>query len=129
MAARASLNLLKFLANDLQGGMVLVGTRDAVIALQTDARMVSRFTPFEVPRWRESEAFRRLLAASERILPLRLPSDLAQREIAQHVLAVSGGLTGEISRILNAAAELAIGRAHESITLEHLKDVASTSMR
>jgi hypothetical protein len=59
---RASLNLLKFLANDLRATMVLVGTRDAVIALQTDSQMVSRFTPFEVPRWRESEAFRRLLA-------------------------------------------------------------------
>lgn len=66
---RASLNLLKFLANDLRASMVLVGTRDAVIALQTDSQIVSRFTPFEVPRWRESEAFRRLLAAFERVHP------------------------------------------------------------
>nr|WP_254601631.1 TniB family NTP-binding protein [Burkholderia lata] len=35
---RASLNLLKFLANDLRISMVLVGTRDAVLALQTDAQ-------------------------------------------------------------------------------------------
>lgn len=62
----------------------LVGARDAVIALQTDSQMVSRFTPFEVPRWRESETFRRLLAAFERILPLRRPSNLAQREIVQY---------------------------------------------
>jgi len=124
---RASLNLLKFLANDLQASMILVGTHDAVIALQTDAQMVSRFTPFEVPRWQESEAFRRLLAAFERVLPLRLPSELAQREIAQYVLATSGGLTGEISRIINAAAELAIRSGHEAIRLEHLRDVTSTS--
>jgi hypothetical protein len=126
---RASLNLIKFLANDLQASMVLVGTHDAVIALQTDAQMVSRFTPVEVPRWRESEEFRRLMAAFERILPLRLPSDLAQRDIAQYVLAASGGLTGEISRILNASAELAIRSGHEFIKLEHLKDAAYTSMR
>jgi hypothetical protein len=75
---RASLDLLKFLANDLWATKVLVGTRDAVIALQTDSQMVSRFTPFEVPRWRVSEAFRRLLAAFERILPLRRPSDLVE---------------------------------------------------
>ncbi len=40
---RASLNLLKFLANDLQISMVLVGTRDAVLALQTDTQMISRY--------------------------------------------------------------------------------------
>jgi hypothetical protein len=50
---RASLNLLKYLANELQLSMVLVGTRDAVLALQTDAQMLSRYTPFEIPRWRE----------------------------------------------------------------------------
>jgi hypothetical protein len=31
-------------------------------------------------------------------LPLRRPSDLAQREIVQYVLAASDGLTGEVSR-------------------------------
>jgi Bacterial TniB protein len=126
---RASLNLLKFLANDLRASMVLVGTRDAVIALQTDSQMVSRFTPFEVPRWRESEAFRRLLAAFERVLPLRRPSDLAQREIVQYVLAASGGLTGEVSRILNAAAELAIRSGDECINLQHLEHVAPTHVQ
>jgi hypothetical protein len=99
----------------ISGPVVLVGTHDAVIALQTDAQMVCRFTPFEVPRWQESDAFRRLLAAFERVLPLRLPSELAQRE------------TGEISRIINAAAELAIRSGHEAIRIEHLKDVTSTS--
>ncbi|QIE29647.1 TniB family NTP-binding protein [Caballeronia sp. SBC2] len=105
---RAALNLLKFLANDLRASIVLVGTDDAVIALQSDTQMVSRFTPFEIPRWRESESFRRLLSAFERLL--RRPSDLAQREIVQYVLAASDGLTGEVSRILNAAAELGNSR-------------------
>jgi hypothetical protein len=63
---RASLNLLKYLANDLQISMVVVGTRDAVLALQTDAQMLSRYTPFEIPRWHESDSLRRLLAAFER---------------------------------------------------------------
>ena len=84
---RASLNLLKFLANDLQISMVLVGTRDAVLALQTDTQMISRYVPFEIPRWRESDGLRRLLAAFERVLPLRRPSDLARREIVQFVLS------------------------------------------
>jgi len=64
---RASLNLLKYLANDLKFSVVVVGTSDAMLVLETDAQMRSRrFTPFEIPRWRESDQFRRLLSAFER---------------------------------------------------------------
>jgi hypothetical protein len=121
---RASLNLLKYLANDLQISMVLVGTRDAVLALQTDAQMYSRYRPFEIPRWRESDSVRRLLAAFERVLPLRKPSDLTRREIVQFVLSASGGLTGEISTLLNDAAEFSIRSGDEFIDLSHLEHVA-----
>ena len=121
---RASLNLLKFLANDLKFSIVLVGTADAPLALASDPQMTSRFTPFEIPRWRESDDLRRLLGAFERVLPLRRPSDLMQRPIVQFVLAASGGLTGEISRLLNKSAALAILDGTEHITLGHLEHVA-----
>ena len=123
---RASLNLLKYLANDLRLSIVLVGTSDAPIALQTDAQMSSRFPSFEVPRWSENDEFRRFLAAFGKLLPLRKPSDLIDRSIVQFMLATSGGLTGEIARILNDAAELAIRDGSESVTLVHLEHVAKT---
>lgn len=125
---RASLNLLKYLANDLKLSVVVVGTSDALLALETDAQMRSRFTPFEIPRWRESEEFRRLLGAFERVLPLRRASNLAQRAIVEFLLAASGGLTGEVSRLLNEAAELAIGDATERITLRHLEHVGHVAV-
>jgi hypothetical protein len=59
------------------------------------------------------------------VLPLRKPSDLMQRAIARFVLAASDGLTGEISRLRNEAAALAITGGTEHITLEHLKHVAN----
>lgn len=121
---RASLNLLKYLANDLKICIVLVGTADAPIALQTDAQMSSRFAPFEITRWRESEEFRRFLAAFERVLPLRKPSDLAQRAIVQYVLGASSGLTGEVARLLTESAELAIRDRTEAIGMGHLEQVA-----
>lgn len=121
---RASLNLLKYLANDLKISVVAVGTADAPIAFATDAQMRSRFTPFEIPRWRENEELRSLLSAFERVLPLRKPSDLSQRPIVQFVLSSSAGLTGEISRLLNGAAALAIHDGTEMITLKHLEFVA-----
>ncbi|MEA3091066.1 MAG: hypothetical protein QOJ04_2408 [Caballeronia sp.] len=83
--------------------------------------MISRYTPFEIPRWRESDGLRRLLAAFERVLPLRKPSDLARREIVQFVLSATGGLTGEISTLLNNAADLSIRNGDEFIGLAHLE--------
>lgn len=118
---RASLNLLKFLANDLQMTIVLVGTHDAEIALQTDSQMSGRFARFEMPRWQESEAFRGLLAAFERVPPLRRPSNLSRREVVSAVLAASGGLTGEVSRLLNSATELAIRDGREMIDVSHIE--------
>ncbi|HDR8949606.1 TPA: transposase, partial [Burkholderia vietnamiensis] len=62
-------------------------------------------------------------AAFERVLPLRKPSDLARREIVQFVLSASGGLTGEISTLLNNAAELSIRNGDEFIDITHLEHV------
>ena len=121
---RASLNLLKYLANDLKISIVAVGTGDAPLAFQTDSQMSSRFVPFEIPCWNESEEFRRLLRAFEQVLPLRNSSDLAQRPIAQFLLAASSGLLGEISRILTEAAEHAIHDGSERISLELLECAA-----
>lgn len=60
---RASLNLLKYLANDLHISIVAVGTDDAPVALQTDSQISSRFTPLALPRWSECDEFQALLGA------------------------------------------------------------------
>lgn len=118
---RASLNLLKYLANDLRISIVAVGTDDAPVALQTDPQMSSRFTPLELPRWNECDEFRALLGAFEQVLPLRHSSDLQQRPFVQLLVAASDGLLGDVSRILNAPAERAILDNSERITLRHLQ--------
>jgi hypothetical protein len=107
--------------------VVLVGTHDAVVALQTDAQMTSRFPPVELPRWTESDDFRKFLAAFVRLLPLRRPSALANRDVVQFVLAVTGGVTGAIAQVLNCAAELAILDGSESISLGHLEQSAAAT--
>jgi len=55
-----------------------------------------------------NDDLRRFLAAFERVIPLRKASDLARRAILEFLLAYSGGLTGEITRLLNESAEHAI---------------------
>jgi hypothetical protein len=121
---RASLNLLKYLANDLQLCIVLVGTADATLALQGDTQMNSRFTPFELTKWQINDEFRRFLAAFEKVIPLRKASDLGQRAILEFVLSYSGGLTGEVARLLNEAAEYAIIDRSEMIKMDHLEHAA-----
>jgi hypothetical protein len=119
---RGSLNLLKYLSNDLKCSVVLVGTDDALTALETDAQMRSRFAPLELPTWRENDDFRRLLAGFERMIPLRRRSNLAERETLQFILGKSGGLTGRVSQILNAAAEIAIADGSERISVASLEE-------
>jgi AAA+ superfamily predicted ATPase len=57
----------------------------------------------------------------EQVLPLRHSSDLQQRPFVQLLVAASNGLLGDVSRILNAAAERAILDNSERITLRHLQ--------
>lgn len=125
---RAALNLLKFLANDLHLCLVLVGTADAPLALQSDTQMSSRFTPFELTPWSANDEFRSFLAAFERVIPLRRASDLAQKAIVEFLIAQSGGLTGDVARLINGGAELAILDKSEKITVEHLEHAAKANL-
>ena len=117
----SSLNLLKYLANDLRMAVVLVATDEANIALQTDPQMKSRFTPFELPMWRENDEFRRLLSAFERVIPLKKASNLAQRTIVQFLVSQCNGLTGQLSKLITQAADLAIRDESEQIMVAHLE--------
>ena len=59
---RASMNLMKFLCKQIKCSIVVLGTRDALAAMQTDSQIASRFPGFEFPRWLENEDFQGLLA-------------------------------------------------------------------
>jgi Bacterial TniB protein len=67
---RRALNLLKSLTNELMIPVVVVGTEDALHAVQTDSQVASRFDPIRRARWTESEAFRNFLVAFGKLLPL-----------------------------------------------------------
>ena len=125
---RASLNLLKFLSNDLKCSVVALGTRDALAAMHTDSQIASRFPDFEIPRWQEDQGFRRFLAAFERLLPLREPSQLSDRTIVSTLLRASHGITGEVTALLIKAAEIAIHCGAERITADILDKVGKSSI-
>lgn len=119
---RASLNLLKFLSNQVPCSIVALGTRDALAAVQTDPQIASRFPGLELPRWQENEELRSFLAGFERQLPLRKASRISDnRAIVNSIMNASGGLTGDIAALLSRAAEAAIRAKTECISLELLQ--------
>ena len=66
---REFLNLIRFLGNELRIPLVGVGTREAYLAIRSDAQLENRFAPFILPRWEAGAG--RLLAAGQlrRIVP------------------------------------------------------------
>ena len=71
--------------------------------------------------WRENDEFRRLLSAFERVIPLKKASNLAQRTIVQFLVSQCNGLTGQLSKLITQAAELAIRDESEQIMVAHLE--------
>lgn len=112
-----------------------MGTSDAPVAFQSDAQMSSRFTPFEIPRWTESDDFRRLLRAFEQTLPLRRASDLEQpssgRAAADRAVLDrrQRRAAGRLSRLLNAAAEQAIRRSATAASASRWASSSGPPMR
>jgi hypothetical protein len=63
-----------------------------------------------------------------RLLPLHEPSPFGDKAIIQKLMAHSGGLTGRITTLLAQAAELAIRKKTESISLDLLTDAAAAGV-
>lgn len=112
---RQALNLMKFLGNELRIPIVALGTQDALQAIRTDAQIESRFWTFDVPRWREDNAFRSLLATVASVLPLRRPSELHEPAAIRLLLAHTGGITRDVFRVIVRAAETAVRTGAERI--------------
>jgi replication-associated recombination protein RarA len=112
---RRSLNLLKFLTNELRIVIVAVGTSDAFHALQTDVQVASRFEPLLIPRWTETEAFRAFVVAYGKLLPLRKSSPFGEPEMIRALITQSAGITGRVTWLLGRAAEMAIQDGSELI--------------
>lgn len=117
---RGFLNTLKLLSGELQIPIVTAGTKAAFHAMGTEQEVSNRFEPIPLPPWQMGDEFLSLLASFERVIPLRLPSNLANLPLATKILAKSEGHIGEIARLLAAAAKLAITSNLELISAQVL---------
>lgn len=112
---RTFLNVIKYLSNELKISIVCSGTREAFNAIQTDPQLANRFEPKILSKWQFDEDYLRLLASFEKILPLKEPSNLIEKSIANAILMKSEGLLGEIAKILELSTILAIETGIEKI--------------
>lgn len=112
---RVFLNTLRYLANDLRIPLVCTGNHEARAALLTDAALAERFDAVELVRWQDDEAFRLLMVTLSAILPLRKPSQLAEKPCRTSIIDLSDGNTGRIFRLVEILAVRAIENGSECI--------------
>lgn len=118
---REFLNTIRFLGNELRIPIVGVGTKDAYLAIRSDAQLENRFEPIPIPRWQEGDDLLSLLASFEAILPLRQRSDIATSEMARYIVARTEGTIGEIATFLAMAAIEAIRTGAECLNTKVFK--------
>jgi len=120
---RAFLNVIKYLANELQIVIVAVGIKEALNAINTDPQISNRFIPEYLPKWNYSEEYLRLLMSFERLIPLKKQSLLVNDQVSKKILELSEGTIGEISNVISKAAIDAIISKKEKIDIEILKNL------
>ncbi len=112
---------LKAITNLARIPIAAFGTDAALNAFSLDDQIENRFEPVFLPRWKSSKDYRGLLVAYEKILPLRNPSNLKQTVIAREILVRTGGLLGEIRKLLTDSGIYAIENGIEQITINVIK--------
>ncbi|VAE22141.1 MULTISPECIES: TniB family NTP-binding protein [Enterobacteriaceae] len=112
---REVMNAIKLLCNELAIPIVGVGTREAVRVLHTDPQHASRFDVLVIPPWELNQDFQRLLAAFEKVLPLKKPSRLHEPELALRLHTISQGNLGNLHRLLIECSKEAISKGNEQI--------------
>jgi len=118
------LNIARGLTNRTKRPLIVAGTDDIDSFLRNDTQLNERFIRRHLRRWKEDADTQRLLKGFEQQLALRNPSKLASPEMTAHILQLTGGNLGRISRLLVFAAEAAIKSGDECIDKDLLSEMA-----
>ena len=122
---RAAFDAIKRLMNECRMAVVVLGN-DVERALRTDPHLNARFRYRSLPVWRVDDAFRGLLMALEKTLPLRKPSHLERLCVMRELIALSEGSLTKIMLCVVHAAVLAIRAGTERIEIADIKKAATT---
>lgn len=123
------LSTLKSLVNRTKLPIVAFGIGDAAEILSKDEQLYSRFLRVDLPEWTPGNELKCLLATYETILPLKKPSNLIDDEMHYAIHGRTNGSIGEITRLLQEAAILAIRSGDEFISIDLIKTMPFQSCR
>jgi hypothetical protein len=116
---RVNLSLLKNLSGDPYNLSVFAfGIDKASEALRLDPQLERRYMQWPLPMWSLNDDFRAFLAGYERVLPLKLASNLWSEDLAKRLYALSAGLMDAVAKIIQVSAAEAILSGVEQITPE-----------
>lgn len=89
------LNALKFLSNELRIPLVLIGTQEARLVIQTDQQLGNRFHPMHLPRWQPDKHYAAYCINVFRYLGAPFGGLLKGKALVNTIHSKTGGLTGE----------------------------------
>ncbi|MAL03382.1 MAG: hypothetical protein CL625_03760 [Arenimonas sp.] len=121
---RVVMDAIRYLCNQVPVPFVGFSTKRGAAALSSSDEMINRMPMVSLPTWALDDAFRQLLAAFQRQLPLREPSRLTTRSMASLIHVLSEGLIGEVHDLLESAVERALTTGRESIDEALLRELS-----
>lgn len=121
---REFLQVIKFIANELELSIVGSGTNDAFYVVNSDDQLANRFDKVILGKWKYDTEYLRMLASLEKVIALKEPSNLIEEKLALKILEMSEGLLGEIVKIVRKAAVHEIQSGKEKITLKTLSEIS-----
>lgn len=120
---------IKSLVNRTKIPIVAFGIDDAAEIISKDEQLYSRFLRVDLPEFTSGHELKCLLATYESILPLKKPSNLAEDDLHYAILGRTNGSIGELTRLLQEAAVLAIKSGDEFIGIDLIKNMPFQSCR
>lgn len=115
------MNEIKWICNQLRLVVVCAGVKTILQLLNIDAQYASRFDVIDLLPWELDGKFQAFLKKYETALPLRKPSLLYSEESTVLIHDISGGLTGNVGKLLKECAKEAIRTGSEKIDMSLLK--------
>ena len=101
--------------------VVALGTEKAKQAMSQDPHLDARFTYRELPTWTQGKHLDSFLITLERLLPLKLASNLSAPENTRLLVETSKGILDDIVKLVTYAGAYAIEKGEEKVTHDCIK--------
>lgn len=118
---RIALETIRLLMNELSLPVVALGTEKAKQAMSQDPHLDARFTYRELPTWTQGKHLDSFLITLERLLPLKLASNLSAPENTRLLVETSKGILDDIVKLVTYAGAYAIEKGEEKVTHDCIK--------